>query len=208
MYKLDAVCYNTLMKQIEAGTIEYVISLQAQKKPRLLLHACCGPCLSSVLEYIHPHFDVTVVFYNPNIMPKEEFIKRLNALKVVISHFDGVSLIVPSQDESEYISLVKGLETVDEGGERCTKCFELRLGFCAKHLARHPDDYDFFATTLTVSPHKNAPLINTIGKECASQVGVEYLASNFKKRDGYLRSTVLSKQWGLYRQTYCGCKFV
>ncbi len=195
------------MKQIEVGTVEHVISQGLNKKPRLLLHACCGPCLSSVLEYVHPHFDVTVLFYNPNIMPKEEFNLRLDALKVVVSHFDGVKLIVPSQDESDYTSLVKGLEEVKEGGERCVKCFSLRLDYSAKYMAQNKADFDFFATTLTVSPHKNAPLINSIGRRLAEERGVEYLSSNFKKRDGYLRSIKLSNEWGLYRQTYCGCKF-
>lgn len=194
-------------KTPKIGTIEYEMQLAKEncKKPRLLLHACCGPCASSVLEYLTPLFDVTVYFYNPNILPKEEFIKRENALKDVIAHFDGVKLIIPEQDETEYISYVKGHKNDREGGARCSLCFTLRLEKTAEFLKSHSDEFDFFATTLTVSPHKNAPLINRIGNEIANNLGVEYLDSDFKKRDGYLRSTVLCREWGIYRQVYCGC---
>ena len=194
-------------KTPEVGTIEYEMQLAKEncKKPRLLLHACCGPCASSVLEYLTPLFDVTVYFYNPNILPKEEFIKRENALKDVIAHFDGVKLIIPEQDEIEYISYVKGHMNDREGGARCSLCFTLRLEKTAEFLKIHSDEFDFFATTLTVSPHKNAPLINQIGNDVANKIGVKYLSSDFKKRDGYLRSTVLCREWGIYRQVYCGC---
>lgn len=194
-------------KTPEIGTIEYEMQLAKEncKKPRLLLHACCGPCASSVLEYLTPLFDVTVYFYNPNILPKEEFIKRENALKDVIAHFDGVKLIIPEQDEIEYISYVKGHKNDREGGARCSLCFTLRLEKTAEFLKIHSDEFDFFATTLTVSPHKNAPLINQIGNDVANKIGVKYLSSDFKKRDGYLRSTVLCREWGIYRQVYCGC---
>lgn len=203
------LCYTENMKNKtpKIGTIEYEIALAeaSAQKPRLLLHACCGPCASSVLEYLTPHFDVTVFYYNPNILPKEEFIKRENALKDVISHFKGVQLIVPDQYESEYISYVKGHKNDLEGGARCELCFTLRLEKTAEYLKAHSDDFDYFATTLTVSPHKNAPLINRIGNEIANNLGVKYLDSDFKKRDGYLRSTVLCREWGIYRQVYCGC---
>ncbi len=194
-------------KTPKIGTIEYEMQLAKEncKKPRLLLHACCGPCASSVLEYLTPLFDVTVYFYNPNILPKEEFIKRENALKDVIAHFDGVKLIIPEQDETEYISYVKGHKNDREGGARCSLCFTLRLEKTAEFLKSHSDEFDFFATTLTVSPHKNAPLINRIGNDAANKIGVKYLSSDFKKRDGYLRSTVLCREWGIYRQVYCGC---
>lgn len=194
-------------KTPKIGTIEYEMQLAKEngQKPRLLLHACCGPCASSVLEYLTPLFDVTVYFYNPNILPKEEFIKRENALKDVIAHFDGVKLIIPVQDEIEYISYVKGHKNDREGGARCSLCFTLRLEKTANFLKSHSDEFDFFATTLTVSPHKNAPLINQIGNDVANKIGVKYLSSDFKKRDGYLRSTVLCREWGIYRQVYCGC---
>lgn len=203
------LCYTEIMKNKtpKIGTIEYEIALAeaSAQKPRLLLHACCGPCASSVLEYLTPLFDVTVYFYNPNILPKDEFIKRENALKDVIAHFDGVKLIIPVQDEIEYISYVKGHKNDLEGGARCSLCFTLRLEKTAEFLKSHNDEFDFFATTLTVSPHKNAPLINQIGNDVSNKIGVKYLSSDFKKRDGYLRSTVLCREWGIYRQVYCGC---
>lgn len=195
------------MKKPLIGTVEYEIELakETARKPRLLLHACCGPCASSVLEYLTPHFDVTVYYYNPNILPKDEFIKRGNALKEVVSHFDSVNLVVPNQDEQEYVSYVKGHKSDPEGGARCSLCFNLRLENTAKYMLENVGTFDFFATTLTVSPHKNAPLINEIGNTVAKKYGVDYLSSDFKKRDGYLRSIQLCKEWGIYRQTYCGC---
>lgn len=195
------------MKKPLIGTVEYEIELakETARKPRLLLHACCGPCASSVLEYLTPHFDVTVYYYNPNILPKDEFIKRENALKEVVSHFDGVNLVVPNQDEQEYVSYVKGHKSDPEGGARCSLCFNLRLENTAKYMLENVETFDFFVTTLTVSPHKNAPLINEIGNTVAKKYGVNYLSSDFKKRDGYLRSIQLCKEWGIYRQTYCGC---
>ncbi|MDE7373626.1 MAG: epoxyqueuosine reductase QueH [Clostridia bacterium] len=174
-------------------------------KPRLLLHACCGPCLAGTLANIAEFFDITVYFYNPNIMPKEEFILRLDALKQIVSHFDGIKLVIPEQDESEYLPLVKGLENAPEGGTRCIKCYELRLRNTAEYFAAHKDEFDFFTTTLTISPLKNASSINGIGNVIAHELGVTYLSSDFKKRDGYLKSTTLCKQWGIYRQHYCGC---
>lgn len=198
------------MKNVEKGTIEYEINtLKNAKdgaKPRLLLHACCGPCSTSVLEYLTPFFDVTVFYYNPNIMPKDEFILRENALKTVVSHFDGVKLVTPAQDEKEYLDFIKGREADEEGGARCSLCFQLRLAKTAEYFAAHAQEFDFFATTLTVSPHKNVPLINAIGKKVAEKFGANYLSSDFKKRDGYLRSIRLCKQWEIYRQTYCGCR--
>ena len=177
------------MKKDQQGTVEYEINEVAHDtKPRLLLHACCGSCSSSVLEYLVPHFDVTVYYYNPNILPKEEFIKRESALKDVISHYDGVKLIVPEQSQEEYISYVKGHKDDLEGGARCTLCFNLRLENTAKYMLDHSGEFDFFATTLTVSPHKNAPLINEIGTSIAPKLGVKYLCSDFKKSNGYLRS--------------------
>ena len=180
--------------------------LETGVKPRLLLHACCGPCAAGTLANIADYFDITLYYYNPNIMPKEEFTKRLQALKDVISHFEGVKLIVPPQREDEYTSLVKGMESIPEGGARCSLCFELRLKNTAEYFANHPDEYDFFATTLTVSPMKNAKLINEIGEKISNETGVNYLSSDFKKHDGYLKSTKLCKEWDIYRQHYCGCR--
>jgi len=198
-----------MAKQIEIGTIEYEIEKvkNGAPKPRLLLHACCGPCASSVLDYLKDFFDITVYFYNPNILPKEEFILRLDALKVVVSHFNNVKLIVPNYDQNEYLPHVKGMEKLPEGGARCNVCFSIRLKGTANYLFSHKDEFDYFATTLTVSPHKNDKLINEIGKSIANDLGINYLSSNFKKHDGFLKSTQLSKEWGIYRQNYCGCNF-
>ncbi len=195
------------MKQLEAGTVDYEIanSQQTGIKPRLLLHACCGPCAAGTLANIAPYFDITIYFYNPNIMPKEEFNKRILALKEVISHFDNVKLVIPEQDESDFLPLVKGMEDMPEGGKRCSVCFAMRLKNTAEYLAAHKGDFDFFATTLTISPMKNAALINEIGNSVSKASGVNYLSSNFKKHDGFLKSTTLCKEWNIYRQHYCGC---
>lgn len=200
------------MKKPLVGTVEYEIAKlkeasEQTARPSLLLHACCGPCASSVLEYLTPYFDITVFYYNPNIMPNEEFILREKALKDVIAHFEGVRLMVPEQSVDEYLSLVKGYEDAPEGGERCAVCFDFRLEKCAEFVQKNAEKYDFFATTLTVSPHKNAQLINEIGVKNAQKYGVNYLCSNFKKRDGYLRSIQLCKEWDIYRQAFCGCAF-
>lgn len=203
---MKKICYNIFMKTYPEGTVEYVMQNVTEKRPRLLLHACCGPCLAGTLANIADFFDITVYFYNPNIMPKEEFNMRLQALKDVILHFDSVKLIVPEQSEVEYLPLIKGLESAPEGGARCAICFELRLANTARYFAEHKDEFDYFTTTLTISPLKNAKLINEIGARVANANGVNYLASDFKKRDGYLKSTTLCKQWGIYRQHYCGCR--
>lgn len=210
---LDYPCplfYNAfIMTKPLEGTIEYEIEKAKNTgvKGRLLLHACCGPCSSSVLDYLHEFFDITIYFYNPNILPKEEFMRRLDALKVVVAHFEGVKLVVPEYNPDEYLPSVKGLENLPEGASRCSICFDIRLSGTAQYLKAHKEEFDFFATTLTVSPHKNHIIINKAGKRIAETEGIHYLDSNFKKKDGYLKSCQLSKEWGLYRQDYCGCRF-
>lgn len=184
-------------------TIEY--QMQQPAPPRLLLHVCCGPCAAGALSLIRDRFDITAFYFNPNILPKEEFIRRLDALKTVLCHFNVSKLIVPAQNSDMFLSRVQGYETLKEGGARCDICFNLRLSATAQYLADHRDGYDFFATTLTVSPHKNAPLINKIGEVAGDNYGVKYLASDFKKRDGFLNSVKISKQLQIYRQNYCGC---
>lgn len=181
--------------------------IKTTEKPRLLLQVCCAPCFAGSVEYLTEHFDVTAFFYNPNIQPKQEFNLRLDALKQLIEGFPSVKLVVPEQDENEYLTYVKGLEKEKEGGARCTGCFELRLEKTAKYMMDNMGDFDYFATTLTVSPHKNAKLINEIGNKIATKHGVNYLESDFKKKDGFLRSINKSKELGLYRQDYCGCSF-
>lgn len=171
---------------------------------RLLLHSCCGPCSSSVLEFLMPKIDVTVYYYNPCIMPRDEYEHRLSEQRRLCEIL-GVKLIVGEYDNDNYLTTVCGLEGAPEGGSRCAKCFYMRLSNTAQEAKK--GGYDYFCTTLTVSPHKNADVINSIGKDIESEMGVEFLPSDFKKRNGYLRSIELSKQYGLYRQGYCGCRF-
>lgn len=172
----------------------------------LLLHSCCAPCSSYVLEYLSEYFEITVFYYNPNISPEEEFIKRVNEQKRLISEMPlkrNVRFIQGRYDCERFYEMAKGLERLKEGGERCFKCYRLRLEETAK--AAKNGGFDYFTTTLSISPHKNAQLLNEIGKELGEKYCVNYLFSDFKKRNGYKRSCELSKLYGLYRQNYCGC---
>ena len=176
--------------------------------PTLLLHSCCGPCSSYVLEYLSRYFAVTVLYYNPNIWPESEFDLRAETQKSLLAsaeYVNPVNIIIPVYDGSEFTSVVRGLENEREGGTRCIKCFELRLEETAKRAKE--ERFDYFTTTLSVSPHKNAEALNTIGLAMGKKYGVSYLCADFKKREGYKRSIELSKQYGLYRQNYCGCEF-
>lgn len=188
----------------------YDILMQEQikglkNKPKILLHSCCGPCSSTCIERLVEFFDVTVFYFNPNIFPKEEYLKRLGTQKQVIEHFENVDLKFLKYDEAEFLENVKGLELEKEGGQRCTKCFYLRLKKTAEYAKAN--GYDYFGTTLTVSSHKNEQVINQVGEQISSEVGILFLYSDFKKHDGYKRSIELSKQFNLYRQNYCGCRF-
>ena len=177
-------------------------------RPRLLLQACCGPCSSYVLAYMTAYFDVTALYYNPNIRPEAEYEKRLATLRQLIASMPmdhPPALIEPGWRGEEFLAAVTGLENEPEGGRRCAVCFRLRLEETVKRAAA--GGYDYFGTTLTVSPHKNAEAINRIGFALGEKYGVKWLPSDFKKRDGYLTSIRLSKQYGLYRQEYCGCGF-
>lgn len=177
-----------------------------QHKPRLLLHSCCGPCSSAVLEKLVPYFEVTVYFYNPCIHPSDEYERRLQEqLRLIRESQLPVDVLESAYDPGSYFALIKGLEDAPEGGERCLVCFRQRLMATAQAAKEH--GYDYFTTTLTVSPHKNAENLNRIGQETAAEVGVPFLPSDFKKRNGYLRSLQLSAQYELYRQDYCGCIF-
>lgn len=175
----------------------------------LLLHSCCGPCSSYVLEYLSRHFSrITVLYYNPCIHPKEEFQKRLAEQQRLIEQMPmgcPVDLLVPSYEPNTFFEAVKGLEHCPEGGERCQVCFAQRLQKTAE--IANQMQYTYFATTLTVSPHKNAVVINEVGQSAAEEQKVLYLPSDFKKKEGYKRSLVLSKEYELYRQEYCGCVF-
>lgn len=171
-----------------------------KEKKKLLIHACCGPCSTSVLELLNKYFLIDVLYYNPNIYPEEEYKKRLNALKKV-----SKNIISFSYDSELFTNLVKGLETEKEGGLRCYKCIEARLRKTATYAKEN--GYDFFTTTLSVSPHKNSKMINEIGYKLEKEYNIKYLYSDFKKKEGYKRSITLSKDLNLYRQTYCGCKY-
>ena len=181
-----------------------VIKTLPAEKPRLLLHSCCGPCSSYVLEYLTQYFDVTVLFYGPNIQPAAEYEKRLFYQREALKHFSA-KLMECAYDGEAFEEAARGLESEPEGGARCTACFRLRMEGTAKQAAAH--GFPWFCTTLSVSPHKDAQRINRIGRELEQKYGVRWLPSDFKKRDGYLRSTQLAKEFGLYRQDYCGCRF-
>ena len=182
--------------------------LKENKCPSLLLHACCAPCSSYVLEYLNKYFDITVFFYNPNISPESEFTYRLAELNRLIdeaSYENIVNVISPEYDSSVFFEMAKGMENLSEGGERCFKCYELRLRESAK--AAKQLGFDYFTTTLSISPHKNAQKLNEIGEKLSTEFGVKYLYSDFKKKNGYKRSCELSEKHRLYRQDYCGCVF-
>lgn len=176
--------------------------------PRLLLHSCCAPCSSYCLEYLSRYFLITVLYYNPNIFPKEEFDKRAEEQRRLISALPAenpVSLVVDNYDPQEFFSAVKGLEHIKEGGERCFACYRLRLERAAEYAREH--SFDYFCTTLSISPLKNAGKINEIGGELSEIHSVKFLPSDFKKKGGYQRSIELSREYELYRQNYCGCVF-
>jgi hypothetical protein len=176
--------------------------------PTLLIHACCAPCSSYVLEYLSQYFNIKILFYNPNINPESEYRYRLNEEQRLISEMsfkNKVELIKGDYVPEDFFSAVKGFEYEPEGGKRCEVCFRLRLEETARYCKEFNADY--FATTLTISPLKNAEKINRIGEEVAEKYGVKYLPSDFKKKNGYKRSIELSKEYDLYRQNFCGCVF-
>jgi len=171
-------------------------------KKKLLLHSCCGPCSTVPIERLQSEFEIVCFEYNPNIHPEKEHQLRVDELKTLAEQV-GVDLIVSEYKPEQWFDLVKGFENEPEGGKRCEICFHMRLEHTAKFAQEN--SYDFFTTTLTISPHKNAKLINKIGAEIAKQEKVSFLEFNFKKKDGYKRSIELSKIYNLYRQNYCGC---
>jgi epoxyqueuosine reductase len=181
-----------------------VIEALGGERKRLLLQCCCGPCASSVLEYLTKYFDVTVLYYNPNIQPEEEYLKRLFWMRQVVSKYpDNVASMECKYDGEAFEAAAKGFENEPENGARCTECFRLRLRETAKRAKE--GNFDYFCTTLSVSPHKDETRINQIGYELGEEFGVKWLPSDFKKREGYKRSVELAKEYGLYRQDYCGC---
>lgn len=178
-------------------------------KPGILLHSCCGPCSSSVLELLSKYFDVTVLWYNPNLYPEAEYDKRLETQKQLIDAIakDGVQakLLAEPWRSEDYFSHIKGLENEPEEGKRCLECFKIRLDETARIASER--GFEWFCTTLTVSSRKDAVAINAIGREAEAKYGVKWLPSEFKKREGNHRSIILSEKYGLYRQEYCGCVF-
>ena len=178
--------------------------LKKNSGKKLLLHSCCAPCSTTCIERLKEHLDITVFYYNPNIDTEAEFNLRANEQKRYCQKV-SVNCIISDYDKKAFLEKVKGLENEVEGGKRCEKCFYLRLKKTA--LMGKELGFDYFATTLTVSPLKNATLINKIGKEIEDECGIKYLFTDFKKDNGYLRSITLSKENGLYRQNYCGCEF-
>ncbi len=176
-------------------------------KPTLLLHVCCAPCSSAVLEVLRTYFDITVFFYNPNISPETEHVFRLDELKRLLPAMglNEVDVVAPEYDYTEFADIVSGMEDLPEGGARCKKCYYLRLDKTFAYAAQN--GFDYVTTTLSVSPYKNAQWLNEIGIELQGKYGVKYLCSDFKKGNGYKRSCELSKEFDLYRQNYCGCVY-
>ena len=196
------------MKRNYQQELDEIILRQGEKHPRLLLHSCCGPCSSSVLEYLTQYFDVTLLWFNPNIWPQEEFDRRLEAQKKLVCEMglaDRVHILEVPRDSSSWYEAVSGLEREPEGGVRCTECFRLRLREAARTAAE--GGYDCFCSTLTLSRHKDPVRINAIGEELEKEYGVRWLPSEFKKRGRELRSRQLCIQYDIYRQNYCGCEY-
>lgn len=187
-----------LLKKLEAeGTV-----------PSLLIHSCCAPCSSYVLEYLSQYFRITVLYYNPNIYPESEYTKRILEQQKLIRdmYFKyPVAFLAGKYEKEKFYEMARGMEELKEGGARCMKCYELRLTEAARQAAA--GGFDYFTTTLSISPIKNAQKLNEIGVRVGREYGVEYLMSDFKKKNGYKRSIELSKEFGLYRQDYCGCEF-
>ena len=176
--------------------------------PSLLLHSCCAPCSSYCLEYLSQYFKITVLYYNPNLYPAEEYDRRVSEQRRLIAALPSeneISLVEMRGEPEEFYLAVKGLEHIREGGERCFACFRLRLERAAEYARKN--GFDYFTTTLTISPLKNAAKLNEIGEEVAERFNVRHLPSDFKKKNGYKRSVELSKTYELYRQDYCGCVF-
>ena len=184
--------------------MEKIIDNFNGEKKSLLLHSCCAPCSSYVLEYLSKYFNITILFYNPNIYPREEFEKRLAEEKrLVATAFPDVKILTLDYDENEYLQAVYGYEDLGENSARCYKCYEFRM----KKAAELAVKYDYFTTTLSISPYKHADWINELGSRIEAEFGTKYLPADFKKKGGYQRSIELCKVYNIYRQDYCGCRF-
>lgn len=192
--------------------INYQAEMEAEiaalngRRPTLLLHSCCGPCSSAVIERLAEHFRLTLYYYNPNIEPEAEYRRRLAEQERLLTLLPGgLSLLPCEYDHDAFSAFAQAMAGEPEGGKRCLSCFALRLGQTAR--AAKENGFEYFTTTLSVSPHKNAEVLNAIGEGIARQLGVRYLTADFKKKNGYLRSLQLSKAFDLYRQDYCGCLY-
>ena len=177
-----------------------------ETKTKLLLHACCAPCSSYVLEYLSNYFEITIYYYNPNIHPKDEYLRRINELKKFLDEFEKknkIEIFEEHYDPTEYFNYIKGLENLGERSKRCYMCYSLRMEEAVKYAKKN--SFDYFTTTLSISPYKDAQWINEIGSLLENKYNIKYLYSDFKKKNGYKRSLELSKNYGLYRQDYCGC---
>jgi len=193
--------YNVLMKDI-------IAKIEEGRVPSILLHSCCGPCSTEVIARLTKYFDITILYYNPNIEPKAEYEKRKQEQIRFINEFKPINKLEYMDcdyDNDAFLKMAQGLETEPEGGTRCHRCYELRLMKTAQ-LGKE-NNFDYFGTTLTVSPYKNSEVINQLGENIANKLGIKYLYSDFKKEDGYKKSIEYSKQYKLYRQNFCGCHF-
>ncbi|SFG74250.1 hypothetical protein SAMN04487761_1458 [Lachnospiraceae bacterium C7] len=199
---MNKVNYQIVMEDIIKENVKQ------DKVPTLLLHSCCAPCSSYCLELLSQYFKVTVFYYNPNIYPEEEYYMRVKEQQRFIKEFPAknpISFIEGDYDTKRFYDMARGLEKVKEGGERCLKCYEMRLRESAE-IAKEKS-FDYFTTTLSISPMKKSAVLNQIGEKIQNEVGVSYLFSDFKKKNGYKRSTELSNEYNMYRQYYCGCVF-
>ena len=181
--------------------------LEKDLKPKLLLHACCAPCSSYVLDYLSKYFKITVYYYNPNIATIDEYNYRASELNRFIKeiNIDDIDLVIEKYNHDEFLNNIKGMEAYKEGGARCFKCYRLRLEKSTEYAVNNK--FDYITTTLSISPLKNAEKLNEIGMELAEKYNINYLFSDFKKKDGYKKSVELSNKYNLYRQNYCGCEF-
>ena len=210
MEKTQRICYSQFMnKRNYSAEMDKIASdVTGIRRPSVLLHSCCGPCSSSVLERLTEDFDVTIIWYNPNLYPESEYDRRLGALLELLEKNgmkDRVKVLIEPWRSGDYYGRITGLENEPEGGKRCEQCFRLRLSETARTAAEK--GFDYFCTTLTVSRYKNAPLINEIGEKAGKEAGISWLPSDFKKHGGEQRSQELSREYGIYRQDYCGCEF-
>ncbi|MFR7349325.1 epoxyqueuosine reductase QueH [Peptoniphilus sp.] len=179
-------------------------------KPRLLIHSCCGPCSTAVLERLVKYFEIDILFFNPNLDSKDEFDKRVIEQKKVIAHVEKnndakIGIVTVPYNHDEFLKIANGLEEEREGGKRCMRCYYLRLKKAGEYAKVH--GYDYFTTTLSISPHKNSQVLNEMGISLGEKLGVSYLVSDFKKKNGFKRSVEISEELHLYRQDYCGCEF-